>query len=79
MSDEFPDILPDDEFERRLQERRKAERALSTGQAGWDRSGRVPHPYPPATDSPSQRLNNISLKSQKSLFWFGHRKPAPHT
>jgi len=37
MSDEFPDILPDDEFERRLQERHKAERALSTGQAGWNR------------------------------------------
>jgi len=48
MSDEFPDILPDDEFERRLQERRKAGRALSTGQAGWDRSGRVPHPHPPS-------------------------------
>jgi hypothetical protein len=41
MSQKFPDIFPDDEFERLLQERHKAERALSTGQAEQDRSGRL--------------------------------------
>ena len=65
MSDEFPDILPDDEFERRLQERRKAERALSTGQAGWDHSERVP-PHHPSDGLPEstieQRFPQIAKK-----------------
>jgi len=46
MSEEFPDILPDDEFERRLRERHKAERALSIGQVGWDSSERVAPQHP---------------------------------
>jgi len=65
MSEEFPDILPDDEFERRLRERHKAERALSTGQAGWDHSERVP-PHHPSDGLPEstieQRFPQIAKK-----------------
>ena len=65
MSEELPEILPDDEFERRLQERHKAERALSTGQAGWDHSERVP-PHHPSDGLPEstieQRFPQIAKK-----------------
>src|SRR6186713_3298445 len=46
MIEEFPEILSDDDFERRLRERHKAERALSIGQVGWDSSERVAPQHP---------------------------------
>jgi hypothetical protein len=41
VSSELPQMLSDDEFERRLEEREKAMRALRTENDRWDNSGSV--------------------------------------
>jgi len=66
MSEEFPDILPDDEFEQRLQERHKAERALSIAQAGWDHSGRVT-PHQPSDGLPESTIEQHFPQIAKKL------------
>jgi hypothetical protein len=70
MSKEFSDIFSDDEFERLLQERHKAERALSTDQAGWDRSGRVP-PHRPGDGLPESTIEQHfpQIAKQLILVW----------
>jgi hypothetical protein len=42
MSIDFPEILSDDDFERMLQERNTAARALRIDQVGWDNAARIP-------------------------------------
>lgn len=46
MSDDLPKIVSDEEFERMLQEREKAQRALRSDPARWDNAGISPIPRP---------------------------------
>ena len=66
MSDDFPEILSDDEFERNLQERNKAARALRIDQAGWDHAARIP-PHRPNDGFPESTIEQHFPQIAKKL------------
>ena len=70
MSEKFPEIYSDDEFDRALQERDRAARALRQDQNGWDNAASVP-PHVPGDGLPESTIEQHfpQIAQKLILFW----------
>lgn len=65
--DSLPQIISDEEFERRLEEREKALRALRTDQDRWDNSGILNRPPRPSDGRPECTIEQQFPQIAKKL------------
>lgn len=66
MSDDLPKIVSDEEFERMLQEREKAQRALRSDLDRWDNAGTAPL-RPPGDGLPESTIEQQFPQIAKKL------------